>query len=151
MIEKKNEWSQLVHKLAEELRFVIAQDDFIDGEISKSEQYIRELVLGDELTMIRDALNHIYETSFDQPHILVGVLTIVSSLPYDTFAPDAQTIAIGALSHKDLEVRDKAIQCFERWNSKKGLDYLRRFKFEPAWLQRYVDRVIYYIERDGLD
>lgn len=26
-----------------------------------------------------------------------------------------------------------------------------RFKFETAWLQRYVDRVIYYIERDGLD
>lgn len=53
--------------------------------------------------------------------------------------------------NKILSVRDKAIQCFERWNSKKGLAYLRNVSCYPKWLQNYVDKVIMYIERDGME
>lgn len=151
--QKKMERDQLVQKLVADIRLLIAQDDFIDGEFSKSEQYILDVAEKekDKLSIIRDALGLIYEKSHDQPQLLVGVLTIISCLPYEVLAPNAQIMAMGALRHKDIWVKDKAIQCFERWNSKKGLEYIRNFKCEPSWLQRYVDRVVYYIESDGLE
>ena len=70
---------------------------------------------------------------------------------YDDAFPELQTMAIGLLQHKDDEVRDRAIQSFERWNSKKGLNVLESLRCEKTWMQRYVNKVIEYIKREGVD
>lgn len=76
---------------------------------------------------------------------------MIACVPYEAVSPKGQIMAMGLLTNKILSVRDKAIQCFERWNSKKGLAYLRNVSCYPKWLQNYVDKVIMYIERDGME
>ena len=78
-------------------------------------------------------------------------MIMIESVPYEAISPKGQMKAMGLLVKKSLSVRDKAIQCFEKWNSKKGLAYLKNISCSPIWLQKYVDKVIMYIERDGIE
>lgn len=136
---------------ANEIRLLIQQDEFIDGEVSRSERYIKEGYEQGQLDFIADALMSIYSSNLGEAHMLEGILTMIASVPYEAISPKGQIMAMGLLTNKILSVRDKAIQCFERWNSKKGLDYLKNISCSPRWLQNYVDKVIMYIERDGVE
>ena len=140
---------RIVKQYLNEFRNLILQDEFIDGEISKSEQYMQELYRSGQINYASESLMLLYSQSLSDEHILEGILTVISCVPYDAIAPQGQIMAVGLLSNKILSVRDKAIQCFERWNSKKGLSYLRSLDCHPSWLQKYVGKVISYIERDG--
>lgn len=141
----------IISQYINEIRILIRQDDFVDGEVSESEHYIIDAYNRGQIDYIADALMEIYSSSFGDPHVLEGILTMISCIPYETIAPKGQIMAMGLLTNKNISVRDKAIQCFEKWNSKKGLIYLRNVKCSPAWLQKYVDKVVMYIERDGTE
>lgn len=142
---------KVVSQYANEIRILIQQDEFIDGEVSRAEHYMTEGYKRNQLDCISDAIMHVYESDIGEPHMLEGILTMVASVPYDAISPKGQIIAMGLLTHKSLSVRDKAIQCFEKWNSKKGLAYLKNISCTPRWLQTYADKVILYIERDGIE
>lgn len=58
-------------------------------------------------------------------------------------------MALGLLQHENIYLRDRAIQVYEQWNSKKGINVLKTLKCDQKWLQDYVDKVIEYLERDG--
>lgn len=141
----------IISQYENEMRMLIRQDEFIDGEVSNSERYMIEEYERGHLDFISDALMRIYSSSFGEAHMLEGILTMIASVPYEAILPNGQVMAMGLLTHKVLSVRDKAIQCFERWNSKKGLGYLRNISCSPEWLQNYVDKVVMYIERDGVE
>ena len=79
----------------------------------------------------------IYSSNLGEAHMLEGILTMIASVPYEAISPKGQIMAMGLLTNKILSVRDKAIQCFERWNSKKGLDYLKNISCSPRWLQNW--------------
>ena len=72
-------------------------------------------------------------------------------LSYEQASPQGQIMALGLLQHENFSVRDKAIQTFERWNSKKGINILSHLNCDDIWLQNYIDKVIKYLERDGID
>ena len=76
---------------------------------------------------------------------------MMGTLNYEKAEPQGQTMALGLLQHEDISVRDRAIQAFERWNSKKGLTVLKSLHCDIKWLERYVNKVISYLERDGKD
>lgn len=76
---------------------------------------------------------------------------MMGSLSYNDAYPQGQTMALGLLQHECITVRDRAIQVFERWNSKKGINVLKSLHCDRVWLQKYVDKVIQYLERDGED
>lgn len=140
-----------ISQYANEIRILIQQDEFIDGEISRSERYMKEGYERGQLDFIADALMRVYSSSLGEAHMLEGILTMIASVPYEAISPKGQIMAMGLLVNKTLSVRDKAIQCFEKWNSKKGLAYLKNISCSPIWLQKYVDKVIMYIERDGIE
>ena len=132
-----------------EILAIIQSDDYIDGEVSKSELYMEEAFENNQLDYVQEALMQIYYSNIQNAHILEGVLIMFSCMPYDAVEPKGQIVAMGLVSNKELIVKDRAIQCFERWNSKRGLDVLRSLDCHPNWLQKYVDKVIMYIERCG--
>lgn len=140
-----------VSRLSRDIQNVISQDEFIDGEISRSELYMKEICSTLSIDCILKALMQLYSSNLLKPKILEGILVMLSCVPYETVAPDGQVMAMGLLSNKELEVRDRAIQCFEKWNSKKGIPILQSLDCHPRWLQRYVEKVIIYLERDGMD
>lgn len=141
----------IISQYINEIYMLIRQDDFIDGEVSESEHYIADAYNRGQIDYIAEALMKIYSSSLGDPHILEGILKMISCIPYEAIAPKGQIMAVGLLTNKNLSVRDKAIQCFEKWNSKQGLDYLKNIECAPVWLQKYVDKVIMYIERDGTE
>ena len=127
---------------------------FRSNRINKMYNEINTIINRDEqgqIDYIMEALMQIYLKNLQNVHVLEGILVMISSVPYEVVEPKGQTMAIGLLTNKELLVRDRAIQCFEQWNSKKGLGVLKSLDCQPKWLQRYVDKVIMYIERDGTE
>lgn len=150
-LKEKEAKDRIVSQYANEIRVLIQQDEFFDGIISRSEHYVMEAYERGQLDYVADAIMSVYSSSLSDAHTLEGILTMISCVPYDAIEPEGQVMARGLLTHKELAVRDKAVQCFERWNSKKGLDYLKNIDCSPSWLQKYVEKVIMYIERDGTE
>ena len=130
---------------------LIRNDYFEAGFVSQSEQYILNTANDNNVEYIREAANELYLEFYNDSHVLTGLLIMMGTLDYETAEPQGQTMALGLLQHEDISVRDRAIQAFERWNSKKGLPVLKSLHCDRTWLQRYVDKVISYLERDGLD
>ena len=97
-----------------EIRILIRQDEFIDGEVSRSERYMKEGYEQGQLDFIADALMRVYSSNLGDAHMLEGILTMIASVPYEAISPKGQIMAMGLLSNKTLSVRDKAIQCFEK-------------------------------------
>lgn len=130
---------------------IVLNDSFESGVISQSENYIDRCANKDNVEYIREAANELYLEHFSEPHILTGLLIMMGSLTYNDASPQGQTMALGLLQHECITVRDRAIQVFERWNSKKGINVLKSLHCDRVWLQKYVDKVILYLERDGED
>lgn len=130
---------------------IVLNDSFEAGVISQSENYIDRYANKENIEYIREAANELYLENFSDPHILTGLLIMMGSLSYNDAYPQGQTMALGLLQHECITVRDRAIQVFERWNSKKGINVLKSLHCDRVWLQKYVDKVIQYLERDGED
>lgn len=141
---------KLVQQYMKDILSIISQDEFIDGETSQSSVFIVEAQENGEIEYIKDALMELYLQKTRDSHVLEGIMVMISSVKYDEIAPQGPIMALGLLQHEDLSIRDRAIQCYEQWNSKKGLEPLKSLNCHPKWLQRYVEKVIAYIESDGI-
>ena len=128
---------------------VIASDEFEDGEISNSERYMKNNMTLETKDYILDALMKIYMNKYNDEHVLLGVMEMISCMKYEDVDPKGQIMALGLLQHENIYLRDRAIQVYEQWNSKKGINVLKTLKCDQKWLQDYVDKVIEYLERDG--
>lgn len=140
-----------IMQFSNEISIIINHDEYVDGEVSQSEIFMKEAYENEQMDYVMESLMQIYMDSLSNIHVLEGILTMISCVPYEVVQPKGQAIAMGLLSNKELLIRDRAIQCFERWNSKKGLDALKSIDCQPKWLQKYVDKIIMYIERDGVE
>lgn len=152
-IEKEfNEYRKLkIQQMANDIAVLISKDDYVDGEISTSEVFMEDHYANNDFDYVKEALMKVYTDNYSKSNIVIGVLRMISRIPYDDIAPTGPIMALGLTTHKNLEVRDSAIQCFERWNSKKGLEILKNIECNPKWLQQYLNKVICYIEEDGID
>lgn len=140
-----------IMQFSNEISIIINHDEYVDGEVSQSEIFMKEAYENEQMDYVMEALMQIYMDNLSNIHVLEGILVMVSCVPYEVVQPKGQAIAMGLLSNKELLIRDRAIQCFERWNSKKGLGVLKSLDCQPKWLQKYVDKIIMYIERDGVE
>lgn len=148
---EKESRDKIILQYANEIRILIKNDEFLDGELSNSELYMIDAYKQGNLDYVIDAIMYVYSNNLLDKHMLEGILSMIASVPYDIIFPKGQIMAMGLFVNKELSVRDKAIQCFERWNSKKGLNFLKSVNCDPKWLQKYVQKVIMYIERDGIE
>lgn len=128
----------------------IINDEFIDGEVSRTENLVKEM-FGRNREAVMSALMDIYLEYFTEQdtHVLKGVLELLSVLPYDEVRPSGQIMALGVMRHKNKYVVKKGIQLYERWNSKEGIKIIKTLHFEETRFQKYAEQVIEYLERDG--
>lgn len=149
--EIKEYRDEKIDRLVNEISILIQHDEFLDGEISQSEMFMKEEYSNNDMEYVIEALMRLYYANLFNVHVLEGILVMIASVPYESVEPKGQIMAMGLLTNKELIIRDRAIQCFERWNSRKGLIALKSLDCHPKWLQNYVNKVIMYIERDGID
>lgn len=150
--KQANETAQkeLLQQFKQDIINVISNDFFEDGVVSNSERYILEMYSEDNASILKQAIMDLYLEHYDNGEILTGLLIMVSSLTYADAKPHGPIIALGVLQHRDNALRDRAIRAFERWNSREGISILKALHCDVGWLQRYVDKVIQYLERDGI-
>lgn len=61
---------------------------------------------------------------------------------YDQVYPIGQLVALSAIGHKNKEVAEFGIKCYENWGHPEGVEKLKATSFSTPWLREYADQVI---------
>lgn len=128
---------------------LIKSEIYESGKVSKIEKYITEECSENDLLFIKQVSLKILHDNLDNSHIIEGILRLFSTKSYDEMSPEAPMCCLSLLSNKSILVRNKAIEIFEKWNSKKCLKQLEAQKCSPAWVQKHLSNVIDYLKKYG--
>jgi len=124
-----------------ELLNIIAEDTFEAGYISDTERYIDALLKSDSQNT-RMIINAMFLKYINRTNILVGILHAISHLDYRIIYPEGPTMAIAALSHQNIEVREWGIRAFENWGDPLAVNILLKIRCRESWLDDYRLAVI---------
>ena len=141
---------EMIKQYQQDIENIILNDDYEDGVISKSENYILN-IKEENIPMVRNALNRLYLHNIINPTLLIGIMTMIGTLSYAQASPEGPTMALGLLHHNNITVCDKAVKAFEKWKSKEGINVLRSQNYDKVWMNNYVNKVIKYLESEGMD
>jgi hypothetical protein len=124
----------------------MAQDEFVAGETSASEEYIESIAVEYGWPATMNWLNAIYIDNYDNSDILIGLMHCLSHFNYEDVKPAGPTMALGVLQHSDVYVRDYAVRAFENWKDREIVPILKALSCEAKWLQNYINDVIEELE-----
>ena len=120
---------------------LILESDFEYGIESEVDVFIQNQLKENSL-VTKSWLNDIFVEYFANPVILVGILRIISRLSYYEVHPQGQVMAIAALSHNDIEVKECGVRAFENWGNLDSIKILENLHVSPSWLQEYINQVL---------
>lgn len=143
--ERKKQLRQFTGRLIQLTR----ESSFEYGFENELDQFLREQ-LAQNAAVTREWLNEVFIENLDDVAVTVGLLRAIAHLSYDEVRPQGPTMAIAALSHKDVQVRECGIRAFENWESLESLKVLETIECQDTWLQDYAARVVADL-RKGLD
>jgi hypothetical protein len=123
----------------------IREQHFEYGVTSNADILISDEMKKNKLAT-KTTLNELFVKHYDNPTILIGILQVVSR--NENIYPEGHMMALNALLHKNFEVRECGIRCFENWVSETTLTILKNISTEPQWLQDYLNTVIDNIEEE---
>ena len=130
---------------------MLASEDCETGISNPSEAFFMDLLKANSINAL-NVLSTVFINCFSlEPKkisILVGTLHLISHLDYEQVYPTGQALAIAAIGHKNAEVAEYGIKCFENWKHPDGITKLKAIKFSTKWLQEYADDVIEEISED---
>lgn len=115
------------------------------GVISEFDEYVIENIQNEN---VLKAINQIYIDNFNKEDILIKILNAISEVEYEKVNPYGQTIAIAAISNKNLVVKQKAIETFERWHNEESIKILENIDVREKWLKKHVEKVIEDLKED---
>ncbi len=138
---------QLKKEFTPQLIHLIVDSDFEYGIESSVDVFIRNQIKKNWLAT-KSCLSEIFVEHFGHPTILIGLLRSVSRLSYFEISPEGQIMAVAALSHVDIEVRECGIRAFENWGNLHSLIVLENLEVSPPWLQDYVCRVVHDLRKE---
>lgn len=93
-------------------------------------------------------LNDLYVNYYSDSKILNAVLFTISRIENQSIRFSLITMAIAGLCHKDLEIRETAIRCFENWGDNSSLKCLKTSQKDSVeWINDYKKQVIADIEK----
>ncbi len=125
---------------------LIGECDFEYGFTASVDTFIRERLAENELAT-KEWLNDLFVRYWDDMAVLTGLLRAIAHLDYDEVCPAGPTMAIAALSHKSVEVRECGVRAFENWAASDAVSLLEHLRCPERWLQEYVDDVIADLKR----
>lgn len=136
-VEDKNEKDYDAIKKILEIK--IKRSDVEWGKISEFDEYVINNI---QENNVLKAINQIYLDNFDNEDILIKILNALSEIEYNLVTPFGQTIAIAAISNKNIVVKQKAIETFERWKNEDSIKILENVDVKEKWLKKYIKKVI---------
>jgi len=141
MFKPVEDFDILLKQKCEYFLSLLCTEDFEAGVAGQSEDFARD-TLAENRTLALQMINQVYLENVGNAHVQIGILHLSSHIDYDVGFPNLQTIALAALSDKNDDVKDYAVQCYENWNHRNGLKVLKTIHSDTLWLQEYIDSVI---------
>lgn len=126
---------------------MVNEDIFEFGYISNSERFINDLISNSQFDA-KQWLESVFMSNFDNTKIIIGILHVISHFKYKIISPQGQVMALSALIHKNIEVRECAIRAFENWGHVDSLRVLKSIKCDEKWLFDYVQQIISDLESE---
>lgn len=134
-------------KNAKEIVRYAISDDFVEGEVSRTQLYLEKLAENDRLSFresFKRAWLKLYE--LENPNYLYVFASIASCLPYEWLEEDGITLILGCSSHADSSVNEACIRMAEAWEQPNHAMYLEKMReFEFNWLETYKTETIGFL------
>lgn len=129
-------------RFTDEFLSILREEDFEFGFISRSEELLNEQLRINALAT-RNWLNELFIKYFSDEVIIIGILRIIGRFEPNQIFPQGQTIALAALNHSNIEIKELGIRAFEKWGSHESLEILKNIQVDtPPWLKEYIEDVI---------
>ena len=123
----------------------IQESDFEYGYDSATEAFIRER-LSENALATKEWINSLFIEHYHNDEVATGILRAIAHLYYLEIAPQGPTMALAALSHSSLEVRECGVRALENWGTMECLRILKTLRCPEDWMRAYVDQVVNDLE-----
>ena len=145
--EKSNNKRNEIESLAIQLLNIVKQDNFVEGETSKTELYLENLYLTN-VNIFFDVLNKCWLRLYtDSPSNLSTLISVLSTIDYEWFGDKVDALIIAAAAHDNYFVCESCIRAFEAWEQPQHAEYLENIRdFNIIWLDNYKRDVINYLK-----
>ncbi|ENW53825.1 hypothetical protein [Acinetobacter baumannii] len=133
---------------AKKLIRILKQDEFIPGELNKTQLFLENLLLKD-INLFREVFQKTWLTIFPEknPIHIINFISMASYFEYDVLEDRADVLVISGCAHIDLRVNEAAIIAIESWEQKKHIAFLKSIKQSNVdWLETYKSNVINILE-----
>lgn len=125
---------------------LIHKSEFEFGFSTPADEYVRE-ALSTYGTFAREWINELFMKNFEDPFVLSAILRVIAHFDYRQMHPQGMTMAAACAAHRDTDVRECCVRCFESWKAPNTLNILRNISFSQDWLNDYLSGVIADLER----
>ncbi|MBN1570614.1 MAG: hypothetical protein JXA73_22415 [Acidobacteria bacterium] len=124
---------------------LIRESDFEYGRDSSADFFLRER-LAENASVTKEWINSLFIDNYGDAAIAAGILRVLAHLRYHEVAPQGPTIALAALAHQSVEVRECGIRAFENWGTVECLNSLKNVSPPEEWLKSYIQQVLADLE-----
>ncbi|WP_281558440.1 hypothetical protein [Thalassomonas sp. RHCl1] len=133
--------------MSNEIRRLVAKDEFIEGEVSKTQLYL-EMCLRDDPVIFTSAFQKAYLSFFTgTEYNLYTFIGICSGIDYYDLNDSAIALIIAGCAHKSILVKEATIRAIEAWEQPSFIEYLEQIDpFDIDWLEEYRTEVIKHLE-----
>lgn len=136
-------------KYSKKLIRILKQDEFIPGEISKTQLFLENILLK-EIDLFREVFQKTWLKLFIESNTnhIIDFISMASYFEYEDLDDRADALIICGCSHVDVRVNEATIRVVESWEQEKHVAYLKNIKPSSyAWLEKYKENVMNKLER----
>lgn len=125
----------------------LKESHFEDGFENQADVYLRKILKSDSHAPFASAwIKSFYLKHEDNPFIIERILRVLSHFEVAEVSPIGPILAIKALSHTDLAIKEMGIQAFENWDDKEYIPLLELTDCHNDDLNDYLLNVIQYLK-----
>lgn len=143
----KERISDLESNFREEFLAELENSDFEFGYFNEADKFIRDQ-MDINSSVTKEWLNKMFLEYFNNSKILEGIIRIISNMKREEIFPQGQVMALAALSHRDVVIKECAIRSFEYWGGKDSIEILENIVTGIKWLDDYIRDVINDIKEE---
>ena len=128
-----------------ELLELIRESEFEFGYNTPVDTFLHDR-LNENALVTKEWVNSLFVANYSDVQVATGILRVIAHFDDHEFFPQGPTIALAALSHSSLEVRECGIRTLENWGTLECLNILRTITCPEEWMKEYVRQVILDLE-----
>ncbi|MDH1468508.1 hypothetical protein FJD32_000800 [Shewanella sp. LC6] len=136
-----------VNQCAELIVDFVLDDEYIEGQTSKSQLYIENLYYQDP-QVLKDSFQKAWLNIYSHgEHAMFTFISIASSIRYEWLEDRADTLIFAGYCHASGLVNEATIRAVESWEQPGHIALLKEMKpLNILWLEEYKQNVIRYLE-----